>query len=485
MAKVFPQGGSRRASRSGSFLGLQSPGDKQERKTNSMLKRSNSLGKFLAVVNNARMKEERMKQFRSRFIIMPNSRFRRSWDVMCLVLLAYVAVFTPLQIAFFPEMTFESWRHWAVIFFADRFVDTVFLFDIFINFRSAWINEMGHIEFDSCQGAKKYFYSWFLVDFLSIFPFEVFELSGPSKQQGGNNLSKLPRLLKLMRLAKIAKVLRASRILKRFEANFSVRYGVVRLSKFLLWSSLTSHWIACAWFIAGNTSGEDTSSWVFEQGLDAGFHRASAWDQYVASLYWALMTLTTIGYGDIRPVNELERVLAIFCMLLGSAMFAYVVGTMCSVVEGLSMTSLAFQERMDRLNEFMDTVKLPKSIRIRTRKYCIYQREAKLIRSSEREILEDLSPTLRSEIYAFNYCHVLRRGKYFTLAPTEFLRGLAQCLHLCIYGPNEEILTENHVGSSMYILLKGRAQVDWFCRKRNELIILDYLTDGSCFGELA
>ncbi|HEY1960802.1 MAG TPA: cyclic nucleotide-gated ion channel [Rhizomicrobium sp.] len=44
------------------------------------------------------------------------------------------------------------------------------------------------------------------------------------------------------------------------------------------------------------------------------------------SLYWAVTTLTTTGYGDITPVTALGRIVAGVTMMLGLAMFALPVG---------------------------------------------------------------------------------------------------------------------------------------------------------------
>ncbi|CAM9654046.1 unnamed protein product, partial [Discosporangium mesarthrocarpum] len=39
--------------------------------------------------------------------------------------------------------------------------------------------------------------------------------------------------------------------------------------------------------------------------------------RYVAAIYWALTTLTTVGYGDITPGVTAEQIYAMFCMILG------------------------------------------------------------------------------------------------------------------------------------------------------------------------
>lgn len=48
------------------------------------------------------------------------------------------------------------------------------------------------------------------------------------------------------------------------------------------------------------------------------------------SIYWAIVTLTTVGYGDLAPQTTLGRILASFVMLLGYAILAVPTGIVTS-----------------------------------------------------------------------------------------------------------------------------------------------------------
>jgi voltage-gated potassium channel len=49
-------------------------------------------------------------------------------------------------------------------------------------------------------------------------------------------------------------------------------------------------------------------------GIGVGFHES--WGRF-ESVYWAFITATTVGYGDIRPLKPLSRVVSIFIALIG------------------------------------------------------------------------------------------------------------------------------------------------------------------------
>ena len=68
---------------------------------------------------------------------------------------------------------------------------------------------------------------------------------------------------------------------------------------------------------------------------------------YVSALYWSTMTLTTIGYGDVGPANAIEMLFIVVAMLVGAAVFSFIVGTCCTLVEGLDKLGLSFQEEFD------------------------------------------------------------------------------------------------------------------------------------------
>lgn len=57
-----------------------------------------------------------------------------------------------------------------------------------------------------------------------------------------------------------------------------------------------------------------------------GTHEESSFNNIFTSIYWAIVTMTTVGYGDITPVTSIGRFLSAVVMLLGYTIIAVPTG---------------------------------------------------------------------------------------------------------------------------------------------------------------
>jgi voltage-gated potassium channel len=50
------------------------------------------------------------------------------------------------------------------------------------------------------------------------------------------------------------------------------------------------------------------------------------------AIYWVIVTITTVGYGDISPSHPSTKIMAIFLMIIGVATMGYINGVVISAV---------------------------------------------------------------------------------------------------------------------------------------------------------
>ena len=149
---------------------------------------------------------------------------------------------------------------------------------------------------------------------------------GEANQKNG---LKFLRTLRLFRLLRLLRLLKIQKYLNFLEDALNVNLAVLSLAKTILGLGYMMHVLGCGWFAVAESSTEERT-WLTEYDGGSGVN-ADVWTQYLYSIYWALMTLTTVGYGDIVPITDAERAYLLVALLLG----AFVFGFLLSSVESL------------------------------------------------------------------------------------------------------------------------------------------------------
>ena len=152
----------------------------------------------------------------------------------------------------------------------------------------------------SIRKPKQYIFSFYgIIDFLSTIPkyISLFVV-------GSQSLVALRalRLMRVFRILKLARFIGESNNLMRALNASKVKIGVFIM--FIL--------ILCT--ILGSVM------YLVESGVDSGF------TSIPRSIYWAIVTLTTVGYGDIAPHTPLGQSIASIIMILGYGIIAVPTG---------------------------------------------------------------------------------------------------------------------------------------------------------------
>ena len=56
-------------------------------------------------------------------------------------------------------------------------------------------------------------------------------------------------------------------------------------------------------------------------------HDAPAYTKYISALHFATTTMATVGYGDVSPKNNLERLVAMLIMIAGMSLASHLLRT--------------------------------------------------------------------------------------------------------------------------------------------------------------
>ena len=422
--------------------------------------------------------------------------------------------------------------NWGLVLFKTA-IDCFFLIDILINFRTAYYVSSGsgsesgqnalRLVTSGCSIFRRYFFGWFIIDFLGSVPLDLLislssQQESSGQQQGDLSsyaamLSKSVRFLKIFRLLKLVRAARLGRLIQKLQDTLSIKPGTLQLGVLTFQFMTVGHMMACGLFLAGiskeqyncnfisrhvdrslilctdeEIEGGYEVSWLTESRIfSKNIGRTAIFDaptdsQYLMSLYWAVTTMTTVGYGDLNPKTDNEVVACIFSMIIGSYIFSYVVGNMSDLIGQLGGDEAIYREKMQAVTVFLHAHHVAKDLKLRVRKYYDFTLNNPFVDSSTPELAE-LSLVVRRDLLKFFRRNVLASSVLFHSAVGEneqrIIVALLEELKNLQYGPGDYVYYEGEVGREIFFVFSGELDIV----DAHEREVIATIKKGSFVGE--
>lgn len=397
-----------------------------------------------------------------------DSPYRLAWDVCIMLLLCYIAISLPVSIGFHGVMSIHATRGLEMV---EHIIDVVFCIDIIINFRTTYVNEEGAHVVNSWEIARSYLCTWFALDLVSSAPIDLLFTSVPNLQ--------VAKLLKIGKAAKALKMFRIRKLKKhidRFDwadhllldSNMTGKWLYLCLIAFCF-----CHWLAC--FMPAVDGGE------FLRDVGGDNLWTDFWTCYLSSMYFAMTTITSVGYGDIVPKTNSERAYTMFAQIIGVGFYGYAIGSITAAMTSRDANARAYHERLDLIMAWLNYHnELPREMVRRIRRH-FKQVLGKKCALDDSEILKDLSPELRSDLSKYLINDQVKHCLLFEGLPLTAFAMLVPVLQLTHVEANERIVTSDEPGVAMFIISDGSAHMSQQARdgSMNER----KLGVGDSFGE--
>ena len=289
----------------------------------------------------------------SDFYINPNNTILYYIDTLivffCIYHIVYIPLFLGYNIIYCRRNSFNFNNLLQIV------IDIIYLIDLILSFFTGYINYDGVLNTNLSLIIKRYFKTYFIIDFLSAIPFKTifFIYDRKCLNEGYLNTP--------LYYNNIYYILIVLQILKSFKAfnqnhNHLTEYIIniltqhVHFNQYLgLYKSILMffsalHVFANLFIFIGKNK---YPGWI----LTFGFEINDFFYLYFISIYYIITTVTTVGYGDIYCVSWIEKVYGLFMEIVGIVAYSFALTTISNYVKERNDRKEQFHQKVEILND--------------------------------------------------------------------------------------------------------------------------------------
>ncbi|XP_029039430.1 potassium voltage-gated channel subfamily H member 6 isoform X11 [Osmia bicornis bicornis] len=402
-----------------------------------------------------------------RWTILHYSPFKAVWDWVILLLVMYTAIFTPYVAAFVlsdPDYNSRKNKKYSddPIVIIDFIVDVTFIVDIIINFRTTFVNSNDEVVSHPAKIAVHYLKGWFIIDLVAAIPFDLF-LVGSHTDELGLDKDETTTLIGLLKTARLLRLVRVARKIDRYS-----EYGAAVLLLLMGTFALIAHWMACIWYAIGNAERPTLKSkvgWLDILANDTHQFYShnntggpSIKSRYITALYFTFSSLTSVGFGNVAPNTDAEKIFTIIVMLIGSLMYASIFGNVSAIIQRLYSGTARYHTQMLRVREFIRFHQIPNPLRQRLEEY--FQHAWTYTNGIDmNSVLKGFPECLQADICLHLNRNLLNNCRAFEGASPGCLRALSLKFKTTHAPPGDTLVHRGDVLTSLYFISRGSIEI--------------------------
>ncbi|KAA0192167.1 Potassium voltage-gated channel subfamily H member 7 [Fasciolopsis buskii] len=289
----------------------------------------------------------------------------------------------------------------------------------------------------------------------------------------------------LIGLLKTARLLRLVRVVRKLD-RYS-EYGAAVLLLLMATFVLIAHWLACIWYAVGNIERQQFDvriGWLDQLAgqLQVPFGNRSdggpcTKSKYITALYFTFSSLTSVGFGNVSPNTNPEKIFSICVMLVGSLMYAGIFGHVSAIIQRLYSGTARYHAQMLRVKEFIRFHQIPNPLKRRLEEF--FQHAWSYTNGIDMNlVLRSFPECLQADICLHLNRNLLNTCPPFKGASQGCLRSLALKLKTTHVPPGDTLVHKGDVLCFVCFIARGSIEI---LMGGGDIVAV--LCQGDVFGE--